>query len=242
MTADRRLVVAVTGASSGVGRASVQAFARKGAAVGLIARGTDALRATEAEVVSLGGRALAAPADVADPQAVERRPRDEAELGPIDVWVNNAMTSVFAPAHEIRPEEFARVTEVTYLGTVYGTLSALSRMRPREARRDRPGRLGARIPWDPVAERLLRRKARDPGVHGIAAGELMHEHSRVRVTMVQLPAMNTPQFDVVRTGCPDTRSRSRRSISPRSRRCVVAAAARPQRLERGGSAPPRRSR
>src|ERR1700689_1635335 len=203
MTDGRQLVVAVTGASSGVGRASVQAFARKGAAIGLIARGTDALQATEAEVASLGGRALAAPADVADAQALEQAAEAiEQEFGPIDVWVNNAMASVFAPVSEISPEEFRRVTEVTYLGVVYGTLCALRRMRPRRA-----GvivQVGSALAYRgiPLQSAYCASKHAIQGFTESLRCELMHEDSPVRVTMVQLPALNTPQFDVVRTRLP----------------------------------------
>ncbi|HYP52572.1 MAG TPA: SDR family NAD(P)-dependent oxidoreductase, partial [Pyrinomonadaceae bacterium] len=129
----RAEVVVVTGASAGLGRAIVRAFAREGAHVGLMARGPDGLEAARREVEELGGRALVLPADVADAEAVERAAeRVERELGPIDVWVNNAMVSVFSPVKEMRPEEYRRVTEVTYLGYVYGTLAALKRMLPRD--------------------------------------------------------------------------------------------------------------
>src|SRR6266516_2546772 len=127
-----RVVVVVTGASAGVGRAAVRRFAEEGARVGLLARDQDGLRAVAAEVEAAGGRALAVPTDVADPEAVEAAARAvERELGPIDVWVNNAMASVFAPFMEVSPEEFEQVTDVTYLGFVHGTRSALRRMLPR---------------------------------------------------------------------------------------------------------------
>ena len=126
-------VVVITGASSGVGRATARAFGSLGARVGLLARGDDALRAAAKEVESAGGRPLAVATEVADAAAVERAAGQvERELGPIDVWVNNAMTSVFAPFTEIEPEEFRRATEVTYLGVVYGTRAALDRMLPRD--------------------------------------------------------------------------------------------------------------
>ena len=125
------LVVAVTGASSGVGRAAAHAFAREGATVGLIARSQEALAAAAAEVQALGGRPAVLVCDVADADAVEAAAGELEQHGAIDVWVNNAMASVFAPTWEISPEEFRRVTEVTYLGVVHGTLSALARMRPR---------------------------------------------------------------------------------------------------------------
>src|SRR5688572_14227656 len=128
-----REVVVVTGASSGVGRATVRAFAKLGARIALVARGRDGLEGAAKDVEAGGGRALILPVDVAQAEEVERAAgRVEAELGPIDVWVNNAMTSVFAPVMEISPDEFRRVTEVTYLGVVHGTMAALRRMLPRD--------------------------------------------------------------------------------------------------------------
>jgi NAD(P)-dependent dehydrogenase (short-subunit alcohol dehydrogenase family) len=229
----RRLVVAVTGASSGVGRASAQAFARKGAAVGLIARGPDALRATAREVVALGGRALTAPADVADAEALEQAAKTiEQELGPIDVWVNNAMASVFAPVSETSPEEFRRVTEVTYLGVVYGTLCALRRMRSRGA-----GvivQVGSALAYRgiPLQSAYCASKHAIQGFTESLRCELMHEDSPVRVTMVQLPALNTPQFDVVRTRLPRHPQPVPPIYQPEvAARAVVAAAERPARRE-----------
>src|SRR2546425_8574992 len=132
MHARSRLVVAITGASAGVGRATALAFAARGAAVGLMARGEEALGATAREVEAAGGSALAVSVDVADAGRVEEAAeRIEQELGPIDVWINNAMVSVFSPIREMTAEEYRRVTEVTYLGTVHGTLAALRRMLPR---------------------------------------------------------------------------------------------------------------
>jgi NAD(P)-dependent dehydrogenase (short-subunit alcohol dehydrogenase family) len=125
-------VVAITGASAGVGRATAVAFAKRGARVGLLARGRDGLKGARDEVELAGGKALLVPTDVSDADAVEQAARRiEEEFGPIDVWVNNAMTSVFSPVKEMTPDEFRRVTEVTYLGYVYGTLAALGRMLPR---------------------------------------------------------------------------------------------------------------
>ncbi len=125
-------VVVITGASAGVGRATVREFARHGAHIGLLARGREGLEGAKRDVESLGGKALAIPTDVADAEAVEEAARRvEEELGPIDVWVNDAMASVFSPFSEVTPEEYGRATEVTYLGYVHGTMSALRRMRQR---------------------------------------------------------------------------------------------------------------
>src|SRR5204863_3364473 len=127
-------VVVITGASAGVGRATVRAFARQGADVALLARGLDGLEGARREVEALGRRALVLPTDVASSDQIESAAdRVERELGPIDVWVNNAMVSVFSPVKELRPEEYRRVTEVTYLGYVHGTLAALEHMLPRDA-------------------------------------------------------------------------------------------------------------
>jgi NAD(P)-dependent dehydrogenase (short-subunit alcohol dehydrogenase family) len=129
----RREVVVITGASAGAGRATVREFASHGASIGLIARGRDGLEAARREVEGFGGKALVLPVDVADSNAVDAAAqRVEDELGPIDIWVNNAMTSVFSPIKEMTAEEFKRVTEVTYLGYVYGSLAALKRMLPRD--------------------------------------------------------------------------------------------------------------
>ena len=195
-------VVVVTGASAGVGRAVARAFAEQGASVGLLARGRDGLDAAAKEVDAAGGRALATPADVANADVVEEAAaRIEAELGPIDVWVNNAMVSVFSPVAELTAEEVRRVTEVTYLGYVHGTLSALHRMR---------GRGGTIVQvGSALAYRAIPLQAAYCGAKHAIEGfteslrcELAHERSRVRVSMVQLPAVNTPQFDWVRSRLP----------------------------------------
>ena len=136
--------VVVTGASAGVGRATVKAFARAGASVALLARDRDGLEGAAKDVEAEGGTSMVCPLDVADADAVEAAAdRIEVELGPIAVWVNNAMVSVFSPVHDLAADEVRRVTEVTYLGTVHGTLSALRRMRPRDRGHDRASRLGA---------------------------------------------------------------------------------------------------
>jgi NAD(P)-dependent dehydrogenase (short-subunit alcohol dehydrogenase family) len=196
------LTVAVTGASSGVGRATARAFAREGATVGLIARGQEALEATAREVSSLGGNPVVLACDVADHQAVEAAAGELEEHGGIDVWVNNAMASVFAPTWEISAEEYARVTQVTYLGFVYGTLCALSRMRARD--RGVIVQVGSALAYRgiPLQSAYCACKHAIQGFTESLRCELLHEESPVRVTMVQLPALNTPQFDVVRTRLP----------------------------------------
>jgi NAD(P)-dependent dehydrogenase (short-subunit alcohol dehydrogenase family) len=225
-------VVAVTGASSGVGRATAHAFAREGATVGLIARGREALAATAAEVRALGGRPVVLECDVANSQAVDAAAAKLEEHGEIEVWVNNAMASVFAPTWEITAEEFHRVTQVTYLGVVYGTLCALTRMRARDA-----GvivQVGSALAYRgiPLQSPYCACKHAIQGFTESLRCELMHEESGVRVTMVQLPAMNTPQFDTVRTRLP----RHPRPVPPIyepevAARAIVTAARHPARRE-----------
>jgi NADP-dependent 3-hydroxy acid dehydrogenase YdfG len=196
-------VVVITGASAGVGRATARMFAGQGASLALIARGEEALNAAKEEAESFGVRALALPTDVADPHALQAATEEiERELGPIDVWVNNAMTSVFAPVHEITAEEYRRVTEVTYLGVVYGTLSALAGMRERD--RGVIVQVGSALAYRgiPLQSAYCAAKHAIQGFTESLRCELMHEASNVRVTMVQMPALNTPQFDVVRTRLP----------------------------------------
>ena len=196
-------VVVITGASSGVGRATARAFGSLGARVGLLARGDDALRATAKEVDSAGGRPLAVATEVADAAAVERAAGQvERELGPIDVWVNNAMTSVFAPFTEIAAEEFRRATEVTYLGVVYGTRAALDRMLPRD--RGVVVCVGSALAYRgiPLQSAYCGAKHAIQGFTESVRCELLHSGSRVRITMVQLPGTNTPQFEVVLSRLP----------------------------------------
>jgi NAD(P)-dependent dehydrogenase (short-subunit alcohol dehydrogenase family) len=198
-----RSVVVITGASAGVGRAAVRAFARQGANVGLIARGLDGLEGARREVEAMGGRALVLPADVSDHNAVEAAAEQvERELGPIDVWVNNAMVSVFSPVKDMEPDEFRRVTEVTYLGVVYGTLAALKRMLPRD--RGAIVQVGSALAYRgiPLQSAYCGAKHAIQGFSESLRCELLHDGSHVHVTMVQLPAMNTPQFDWVKSRLP----------------------------------------
>jgi NAD(P)-dependent dehydrogenase (short-subunit alcohol dehydrogenase family) len=225
-------VVAITGASSGVGRATAQAFAREGATVGLIARGREALAATAAEVDSLGGQPVVLECDVADPLAVERAAGELEEHGGIDVWVNNAMASVFAPVWEINAEEYRRVTEVTYLGVVYGTLSALSRMRERD--RGVIVQVGSALAYRgiPLQSAYCACKHAIQGFTESLRCELLHEDSSVKVTMVQLPALNTPQFDMVRSRLPRQPQPVPPIYQPEvAARAIVTAARKPARRE-----------
>jgi NAD(P)-dependent dehydrogenase (short-subunit alcohol dehydrogenase family) len=196
-------IALVTGATAGVGRATVRRLAADGYDVALVARGRDGLEATRTEVERVGCRALAIPADVADEsQLEEAAERTESVLGPIDVWVNNAMTTVFAPFDEIEPEEFRRVTEVTYLGMVWGTRAALRRMRPRDS-----GSIvftGSALAYRgiPLQSAYCGSKHAIKGFFESVRTELLHDGSRVKVSIVELPAMNTPQFDQCRTRMP----------------------------------------
>ena len=203
--------VVITGASAGVGRATAIAFARQGARVGLIARGQEGLDAAARDVEQAGGIPLAISCDVSDAAGMDSAAeRIERELGPIDVWVNNAMTAVLADTWDVTPEDFRRVTDVTYLGYVHGTLAALARMRPRDA-----GvilQVGSALSYRaiPLQSTYCGAKFAIRGFTDSLRCELMHEKSAVRVTMVQLPGLNTPQFTSVRT----TLKRQPRPVAP----------------------------
>ncbi|MGC9475069.1 SDR family oxidoreductase [Streptomyces sp. WG4] len=226
-------VVVVTGATGGVGRATARAFGARGSSVAMLARGEHALERAAQEVREAGGRALPLVVDVADADAVDAAAdRIEEELGPIDVWVNAAFSTVFAPVAEIRPEELRRATEVTYFGFVHGTQAALRRMTPRD--RGTIVQVGSAL-----AQRSVPLQAAYCGAKHAIQGfteslrcELLHDRSGVRVTMVQMPGLNTPQFSWVLTRLP----RHPRPVAPVyqpevAAEAVLHAADRPERRE-----------
>lgn len=193
-------VVVITGASAGLGRATAREFGRHGAKVGLIARGIDGLEAAKREIESAGGSAMVLPLDVADASAIEKAAAAvEQEFGPIDIWVNNAMASVFSPVKEMQPDEYKRVTEVTYLGVVYGTLAALKRMLLRD--RGTIVQVGSALVYRsiPLQSAYCGAKHAIAGFTDSLRCELIHDKSNVQVTMVQMPALNTPQFGWVKS-------------------------------------------
>src|SRR5438067_7615094 len=198
--ARERQVVVVTGASAGLGRAIAHAFAERGAKVGLLARNPAALEAAVEECRAGGGEALAVPTDVSDADAVEEAAaRVERELGPIDVWVNNAMVSVFSPVKEMDAADYRRVTEVLYLGFVHGTLAALRRMLPRD--QGTIVQIGSALAYRsiPLQSAYCAAKHAISGFTDSLRCELIHDKSRVHVTMVQMPALNTTQFGWVKS-------------------------------------------
>ncbi|HKW77440.1 MAG TPA: SDR family oxidoreductase [Terriglobales bacterium] len=194
--AKKREVVVITGASAGVGRATVREFARHGCDIGLIARGKDRLEAAKREVEELGGRAVAIPCDVADAAALEAAAEQiERELGPIDIWVNNAMVSVFSPVKRMQADEYRRVTEVTYLGVVHGTLAALKRMLPRN--QGTIVQIGSALAYRsiPLQSAYCAAKHAIVGFTDSLRCELIHDQSNIHLTVAHLPAVNTPQFE-----------------------------------------------
>jgi short-subunit dehydrogenase len=193
----------ITGASAGVGRATAIAFGRRGARIGLIARGRAGLDGARRDVEAAGGQALVFEADVADAKALERAAAGlESEYGAIDVWVNNAMTSVFSPVKDTTAAEFKRVTEVTYLGVVNGTLTALRRMLPRN--RGTIVQVGSALAYRgiPLQAAYCAAKHAIQGFCDSLRAELLHDGCAVHLTMVQMPALNTPQFDWVKSRLP----------------------------------------
>jgi NAD(P)-dependent dehydrogenase (short-subunit alcohol dehydrogenase family) len=226
-------VVVVTGASGGIGRAVAREFATAGTTVALVARGEVGLAAAAAEIEQRGGRALVLPTDVADAdQVAAAAARTEEEAGPIDVWVNVAFTSVFAPFHEMSAAEFTRVTQVSYLGYVYGTMAALRFMRPRD--RGTIVQVGSALAYRgiPLQSAYCGAKHAIQGFNESLRCELLHDHSNVHVTMVQMPAVNTPQFSWVLSRLP----RQAQPVPPIyqpavAAQAVVHAARHPQRRE-----------
>jgi NAD(P)-dependent dehydrogenase (short-subunit alcohol dehydrogenase family) len=203
MTDTRPAVVVITGASAGVGRAAVRRFARDRASIVLLARGVERLEATAREVEAAGGEALVVPTDVADPDAVEEAAaRAEDRFGSIDVWINNAMTSVFAEIPDVSPAEFRRVMEVNFLGYVHGTLAALRRMLPRD--RGRIVQVGSALAFRgiPLQAAYCASKHAIEGFTDSLRTELIHNGSQIKVHSVHLPALNTPQFEWVLSRLP----------------------------------------
>ena len=194
----------ITGASGGVGRATVRAFAKRGAKIGLLARGIQGLEGAKEDAERLGGEGLVLPTDVADPDQVEAAAQKvEETLGPMDIWVNDAMVTIFSPLKKISPHEFRRATEVTYLGTVYGTMAALKRMLPRD--RGTIVQVGSALAYRsiPLQAPYCGAKHAIRGFTDSLRSELIHDRSNVHLTMVHLPAVNTPQFSWGKTRMPN---------------------------------------
>jgi NAD(P)-dependent dehydrogenase (short-subunit alcohol dehydrogenase family) len=196
----KREVVVITGASAGIGRASAIEFAKHGAQVALIARGREGLEGARRDVEAAGGLPLVIPADVSDVEAVDAAATlVEERFGPIDIWINNAMTSIFSPFMKIAPAEFKRVTEVTYLGSVYGTLAALKRMQPRN--RGTIVQVGSALAYRgiPLQSAYCGAKHALMGFFESVRSELAYDKSNVHFTIVQMPGVNTPQFEWVKS-------------------------------------------
>jgi NAD(P)-dependent dehydrogenase (short-subunit alcohol dehydrogenase family) len=199
MASNTHLNVVITGASAGVGRAIARRFAADGANLGLIARGRDRLEAAAREAEMLGGKALVLPVDVADAEQVDAAAdKFEDRFGPIDIWINCAMVTVLAPVHETSPDEFRRVTEVTYLGCVHGTLAALKRMRKQD--RGTIVQVGSALAYRsiPLQAPYCAAKHAIVGFTDSLRSELLHQNSPIHVSVVHLPAVNTPQFSWAR--------------------------------------------
>jgi NAD(P)-dependent dehydrogenase (short-subunit alcohol dehydrogenase family) len=226
-------IVVVTGASGGIGRATAVAFGARGDTVALIARGEAGLAGAKRDVEAAGGTALVIPTDVADADAVFAAAEQiEADLGPIDVWVNVAFTSVFAPLQQIKPEEYRRVTEVSYLGYVYATMAALKYMKPRD--RGTIVQVGSALAYRgiPLQSAYCGAKHAIQGFHEALRCELLNDKSNVHVTMVQMPAVNTPQFSWVLSRLPDHAQPVPPIYQPEfAARGIVYAADHPQRRE-----------
>ena len=200
---ENKKLVVIAGASAGVGRATARRFAEEGARIGLIARDQTRLKATLEEVRQLGGEGIVLSLDVACPISVEKAAEQvEEELGPIELWINNAMTTVYSPFDRLSSEEYRRVTDVTYLGTVWGTMSALKRMKPRN--RGMILQVGSALAYRaiPLQSAYCGAKHAIQGFSESLRSELIHEQSDVQVVMVQMPALNTPQFETCRNKMP----------------------------------------
>jgi len=196
-------VVVITGSSAGLGRAIAHAYAKRGAKLALLARSSEALAAAQRECDELGGHAIFVPVDVSDADAVERAASQiEQELGPIDIWINNAMVSVFSPVKDMEASDYKRVTDVLYLGFVYGTLSALRRMLPRD--KGTIVQIGSALAYRsiPLQSAYCASKHAINGFTDSLRCELFHDHSNVRLTAVHMPAMNTTQFGWVKNRMP----------------------------------------